>query len=460
MLFEQFKVNGLGCYSYLIGCPGAGTACVVDPERHVERYIDMAEKENVRITAIFDTHVHADHITGTQELAKRTGAPIYIHPGAEAEYEHTPVKEGDVYTFGNARLEAIYTPGHTPNSISLAVTDLARGEEPFGILTGDVLFVGDIGRPDLAGEDLLEQQIKNLYDSLYNKLGSYPDWTEIYPAHGQGSLCGKGMSAKPMTTLGFERRHNKLLGMSFEEFHDVMAGEFELRPSNFMCMVDKNRQGPALISESPEPVKMTLDHVEDAVKNGAVLVDIRKQTSFGAAFVYGSLNIGLSPNSVNWLGAIVPADKELIILAENKTDALDAIWQFQRAGYDNIIGYVDNGVSSWASRGKPLNYLPQLSVESLFHVLDKYKDHKVLDVRTAQERKNGYIEGSEHVPINELIKNGPDQLGYKKDTHVTVVCQSGYRANIAGSYLKAQGYTHIFILIGGFGAWQNYKKNK
>lgn len=459
MLFEQFKVEGLGCYSYLIGCPGKGTACVVDPERHVERYIDAAENNGVRITAVFDTHVHADHITGSRELAQKTGADIYIHPAAEAQYSHKTMDEGDSFRFGIAQIDVLYTPGHTPNSVSLALTDHARSKDIFGILTGDLLFVGDVGRPDLAGEDLLEEQITNLYNSLYTKLGRFPDWTEIYPSHGEGSLCGKGMSPKPMTTLGYERRNNPLLaGLEFEEFRKIMISDFQLRPSNFMSMVEKNRQGPELISDFPSPKKLSLDQIETALDRDAVIVDIRTQTSFGAAFIKGSLNIGLSDNSINWLGTLVPADKELVLVAQSESDAKQAVWQFQRAGYDRIVGYIDHGIIAWAVRGNALNHLPQLTAESLKHVLATYPDHTVLDVRTDRERQQGSIDGSVHMPIEELVHHGPDKLNLDKNSHITVVCQSGYRANIAGSFLKSHGFSHVFSLIGGYPAWRNIER--
>ena len=299
MLFQQFKVEGLGCLSYMIGCPAAGTACVVDPERHVDQYLQVAQKHGLRITHIFDTHLHADHLTGSGELAARTGADIYVHPGVEAAYPHKELHEGDRFRFGAGEIEIIETFGHTPNSVTLAVCDHSRSEDVFALLTGDLLFVGDVGRPDLAGADLLEEQVKNLYNSLHSKLARFPDWTEIYPAHGEGSLCGKGMSAKPMSTLGFERRNNPLLKMSFAEFHKAMTKEFQVRPDNFAVMVDKNRRGPAALAKAAPFVAMSIPQVEEAKKRGARIVDTRVPSAFGAAFIEGAVNIGLTPASVN-----------------------------------------------------------------------------------------------------------------------------------------------------------------
>lgn len=451
MLFEQLRVDGLGCYSYLIGCPAAGTACVVDPERHVGRYIQGAQENGVQITHIFDTHLHADHITGSAELADQTGADIYVHPAVQAEYPHKEVHEGEHFRFGAAELEVLETPGHTPNSISLAVVDHGRSPDVFAILTGDLLFVGDVGRPDLAGEDLLEEQVRNLYNSLYEKLARFPDWTEVYPAHGQGSLCGKGMSAKPMTTLGFERRNNPLLkGLPFADFHELMTTGFQVRPPNFAAMVEKNRLGPILLTEAPTFAELSALQLERAVKAGARLVDTRTQTAFGAAFIPGSLNIGLSPKSVNWLGLVLGAEADIVIIADSPADARQAAHLFRRAGYDRLIGYLGGGISGWALQGKPLDHLPQVTPASLSHVLDRYGDHVVLDVRTDGEWETGHIEGAMHVPLTTLVETGTN---IDKRSHITAVCGSGYRSNIAGSLLKSLGYDHVFSLIGGMTAW-------
>ncbi|MBN2431386.1 MAG: MBL fold metallo-hydrolase [Acidobacteria bacterium] len=456
MFFRQFRVEGLGCYSYLIGCPGAGVACVVDPERFVDHYIDTAQSNEMRITHIFDTHLHADHLTGSVELAERTGGRIHVHPGVQAEYDHCPLAEGDRFRFGSAGIQVLETPGHTPNSVTLCLTDHSRSDEVMLLLTGDLLFVGDIGRPDLAGEDMLEEQVRNLYHSLYEKLGQFPDWTEVYPAHGEGSLCGKGMSAKSMSTLGFERRHNPLLNaMDFQRFREIMLADFQLRPPNFIAIVDKNRTPATRLTGLTEPRKLAAPQVEEAREHGAVLVDIRPATAFGAAFIPGALNIGLAPASANWLGTVVDAGRELVLIAHDEVDVRHAVKQFRRVGYDRIIGYIDRGVSTWAAAGKPLEHLPQLSVQSLKHVLEKYPDHLLLDVRTEEEWRTGHVTRARHKPVSRLLREGID---IRPERHITLVCSSGYRSNIAGSYLKAHGYRHVFSLIGGMTAWENFHR--
>lgn len=452
MFFQQFKVEGLGCYSYLIGCPGAGVAFVVDPERHVDRYLETAEQEGMRITHIFDTHLHADHISGAVELAGKTGAKIYVHPAIEAEYPHQAVHSGDRFSFGVAKVEVLETPGHTPNSITLAVADTSRSEETMLLLTGDLLFVGDIGRPDLAGEDMLEQQVRNLYNSLYNTLSRFGDWVEVYPAHGAGSLCGKGMSSKPMSTLGFERKHNPLLkGMPFDAFLRIMTGGFQLRPPGFVEIVMKNRSTPRPLGSLSEVRRLSVYEVESLRKQEAVLVDVRQATSFGASFIPGSINIGLTPQSATWLGMVVESGKEVIVVSDDEDDAHAAVHQFRRVGFDRILGFLDGGVSNWALSAMPLDHLPQLSVQSLKDILGKYPDHIVLDVRTDEEWAGGHIEKAIHKPIADLVRGSFDIQD--KKSHISVVCGSGHRSNIAGSFLKAAGYENTYSVIGGMTAW-------
>jgi hydroxyacylglutathione hydrolase len=456
MLFQQFKVEGLGCFSYLLGCPAVGVGCVVDPERHVEPYLEAAQGYGLKITHIFDTHLHADHITGSGELAARTGADIFVHPGVQATYPHKDLREGQHFIFGAAELEVIETFGHTPNSVSFAVTDHSRSAEVFALLTGDLMFVGDIGRPDLAGADLLEEQVRNLYDSLYKKLARFPDWVEVYPAHGEGSLCGKGMSAKPMSTLGFERRNNPLLNnMPFKEFHRQMTAEFQTRPDNFMVMVEKNRQGPAPLSDAAPFLPLSLEEVEEAMRKGARIVDTRAPSAFGAAFIPGSVNIGLTPSSVNWLGMVLPAETEIVIVADSPNRAREAAYVYRRAGYDRLIGYLGDGINNWAAQAKELDHLPQLSPASLQYMLNKYDDHAVVDVRNNDEWKSGHIEKAKHIPIGKIFAR---DFSLNHDRHLTVVCGSGYRSNIAGSLLKSLGFKHVFSLIGGMVAWKAFTK--
>jgi rhodanese-related sulfurtransferase len=254
-----------------------------------------------------------------------------------------------------------------------------------------------------------------------------------------------------MTTLGFERRNNPLLaGMSFKDFRRTMTESFQLRPPNFAAIVATNRRGPALLRNAAPFTRLAVPQVERALREGVRLVDVRAQAAFGAAFLPGAINIGLRPSSVNWLGMVLDAESEIVIVADGEADAREAAHRFRRAGYDRLVGYLPDGVSGWALQGRPLDHLPQLTPASLARVLEKYPDHVVLDVRTDQEWQTGHIEGALHLPISDLIKGG---IGLDRGRHVTAVCASGYRSNIAGSFLKSLGHEHVFSLIGGMTAW-------
>lgn len=450
MFFKQIKVEGLGCLSYIIGCPKIGKAFVVDPKRDIEDYIRIADEKNLKITGIVDTHVHADHISGAQELRALTGADIFIHENAAVSYKHKPLKDADRFEIGNAIIDVLYTPGHTPNAVSLAVTDKARGDNPELLLTGDLLFVGSIGRPDLAGGELLDEQVKNLYSSLYEKLGKYPDLVEIYPAHGEGSLCGAGLSAKLSSTLGFERKNNPYFNLSFNDFKNELTATTPFRPKNFTHIIEQNKKGAQFISELVQPVKLTAADIKNAIQDGKKIVDLRDAASFGGAHIPGSLNIGFTPQSATWLGTVVDPHHEIILLSNTRQDIEAGTTLFRKAGYDHIIGFFI-GIFEWIAKGEETGFLPQLSIHGLNRVMQKYPNHHLVDVRRDDEWNSGHIEGSIHIPIHRLIEAGID---LKKDDHISMVCASGYRSNITGSFLKSQGFKHIYSVIGGMNAWK------
>ncbi len=456
MFFRQFTVAGLGCYSYLIGCRQSGMAFVVDPQRHVEEYLRIANDNQLTIVGIFDTHLHADHISGARDLANKTDADILLHHSFPAAFDFRPVGHGEFFHFGNVRVDVLETPGHTPNSISLAIADETRSKEPLAILTGDLLFVGDVGRPDLVGDDLLDEQISNLYTSLHERLGEYPDEIEIYPAHGAGSLCGKSISAKPMTTLGFERKYNPLLSMDQDMFATTMKEGFQPRPPAYVSIVNTNAQGPALLGELPPVLSLTLSQLDRVAEAGARIIDTRSAGAFGSAFLPGAINIGANPNAARWVGLICPPDDAIILFSDSAEQATDCIRQFLRVGLDRILGYFDGGVEDWAALGNPLDHLPQLSAINFQRVLEKFPNHTALDIRTDKEWQVGHLPNAIHYPLEVLAEKMPD---LDPDAHITVICRSGYRANIAGSLLKANGFKHVYSLLGGMMAWDNHVEN-
>ncbi len=453
MYFNQITVPGLGCNSYVIGCPGARQAVVVDPKRDVQDYMDISRDEGMKITHIIETHVHADHVSGNQELKSRTEAAIYYGEGSPVTFDHKELKEGDVIEFGMVKLEILNTPGHTPNSISIIVTDKARSDKPELILTGDLLFVGSIGRPDLAGAEVLEEQVKNLYDSLYKKLHRLPDYLEVFPAHGQGSLCGKGLSAKASSTLGYERLTQPVLQLQgFKEFHDQIAGAFPVRPKSFTHIISSNAHGVPLLERCPLEQTLNPDQFEQIRQQGATIIDTRDTASFGGFHIPGAINIGFEKQMANWIGMVVDPSDNLLLVVDDRDRYDQMTTQLHRIGYDNIFGYLSGGMAAWISSGMPIDSLSPISVHSLKQQLDKKDFGMIVDVRTPEERAQGYIPDSHHVPMTTILANSLDT---PKDEEVILVCGTGYRANIVASHLKQDGFSHVHSLAGGLTAWQN-----
>ncbi len=452
MFFKQFVVEGLGCMSYLIGCPSAGKACVVDPKRDVLEYLDVARKNGMKITHIFETHVHADHVSGNMELKSRTGADIYYMEDTPVTFDHKEVREGEVLELGNAGFEFIKTPGHTPNAMSILVTDKSRSQEPWLVLTGDCLFVGDVGRPDLAGKELLDEQVENQYNSLHNKLNRLPESLEIFPAHGEGSLCGKGMSSKSSSTIGFEKRNNVPVTLSLEEFEKEFKQNFPERPKSFSHIIKTNSNGPPLLERCPMVRDMSPAQVNDEIKRGAILLDIRDTAAFGGVHIPGSINIGIASQTANWIGMVIDPKSELVLLVPDEAAYDEICIQLHRIGYDNITGFLYGGIAGWQEAGLPIGRLWQISAAKLKQKLSTNNYSHFLDVRTPVERGAGYIKGSNHLPLTTLLKEIPD---LPKEEEIIVVCGVGYRGNIAASFLQGEGFKHVHSLAGGMKAWWN-----
>lgn len=453
MYFKQVVVHGMGCFSYVIGCPSAKAMVVVDPKRDVQDYLEISRTEGMKVTHIIDTHVHADHVSGSLELQSYTGAPIYLHESAPVRFSHQSLKEGDIIELGNAKLEVLHTPGHTPNSLSLLVADKARGPEPWLILTGDVLFVGDVGRPDLVGPDVLEEQVSNLYHSLYQKLAVYPDHLEVFPAHGMGSLCGRGMSFKSSSTLGYERRHNPMLQYpDFAAFRRVMTSEFPARPKSFSHIINTNIEGAPLLERCPLEKAMPPDRFAARIEAGAVVLDTRDMAAFGGFHIPGSINIGFAKQVANWVGMVIDPKADLLLVAADK-ESYDAMTtELHRIGYDNIFGYLAGGISAWLFSGRPVEKLAQISIQELKDSLEHGSLKHLVDVRTTAEWDNGHIAGASHIPLTRILDNGVD---LPTDDDLVIYCDTGYRSNIVASFLQQKGYGKVYSMAGGTFAWFN-----
>ena len=457
MYFEQITTPGLGCFSYAIGCPRAGIMAVVDPRRDTGVYLRIAEEFDMRITHVFDTHVHADHISGAQQLRSETGADIYIHESAPVKYESKELKDGDEFTFGSAFVRVLHTPGHTPNSISLLFSDLARSPEPEMILTGDLLFVGDIGRPDLPGEKIIDEQIKNLYNSLHINLGQFQDYLEVYPGHGQGSLCGQGMSVKPFSTLGYERRTNPMLQYrDFEDFKKTILSNLPMRPQSFTSIISGNMEIIPIIPMCDDLTgyALTVDETDKLRKDGITLLDLRDALSFGAAHIPSSINVGASAGSMlNWIGVAIPPDTPFILILPGDKCFEEIRLELERIGYDDDIkGWLKGGIQAWQNSGKETLGITHISASDLRTRLVKAAPPALIDVRSPKEYRDMKIDGSVNLSFERILdKNDCLDILTKESV---IICQSGYRSSIAASLLKARGCDDICILSGGFDAWK------
>ncbi len=446
MIFEQFYLGCLAHASYLIG--SEGVAAVVDPQRDVGIYIDAAREHGLQIAHIVETHLHADFVSGHQELAARTGATIYLGDGSGATFPHHAVREGDEIAFGKVRLRFLQTPGHTPESVTVVVTDLEKGETPAAVLTGDTLFIGDVGRPDLSDTYTPQDLARMLYDSLREKILKLPDETLVYPAHGAGSMCGRNISADRNSTIGRERRTNYALQpMEREAFVSMMTQDLPARPEYFQRDVDYNRRGAAPLESLPPVAALTPADAQTRQQAGATILDTRNATEYASGHIPRSVQIGLGGQFASWAGALLGLDRKLILVAEDMKTAEEARMRLARVGIERVVGAVDGGIAGWAAAGLPLAMMQQITVADL---RDAEGEFSIVDVRRPGEWKGGHIVGAELHPLDSLAKD-VDRLD--RTRHAAVHCKSGYRSAIACSMLEAAGYEGAVNVIGGYDAW-------
>jgi hydroxyacylglutathione hydrolase len=448
---EHFFLACLAHASYLISSDGF--AAVIDPQRDLDIYLDLARQKDLKIEYIIETHLHADFVSGHHELGLRTGARIYLGDGSGATFPHTPVKDGDFVQFGQCRLDFLSTPGHTVESISVVLTDLGDASQPRAIFTGDTLFVGDVGRPDLSAIHTPQELAAMLYHSLHDKLLKFPDDTEIFPAHGAGSLCGRQMSSERFSTIGKERRTNYALqAQSCEEFVRLLTDDLPPRPEYFIRDVELNRQGAAALDRIPPPKPVRAPEVFRLQSEGAVVLDTRPPMQFGMAHVPGSIHIGLSGQYASWAARILGLDTRIILVGEDPDHVRESQMRLARVGIENVQAYLEEGISGWIAGGYELDYIPQITVQELVELLRNEKDRvTVLDVREAGEVAAGAMEHSVRIPLGQLPTRTKE---LDPNMRVVVHCKSGYRSSIAASILRHAGFRDIANLTGGFDAWK------
>ncbi len=466
MILKQFYLNCLAHASYIVGDEESGAAAVIDPQRDIDQYLTFAADHNLRITYVFLTHFHADFIAGHLELRDRVGATICLGRKAVAEYEFKPVGDGTAISLGSVRIEVLETPGHTVESISLVVYEQGRAPEPgsripdpapVAVLTGDTLFVGDVGRPDLRaslGWSASELGAM-LYDSVHEKLLKLPDSTKVYPAHGAGSLCGKAISKETVSTIGDQRRVNYALQpMSRERFVELVTADQPDAPAYFTYdAVLNSRERPTLDQALARELKpMTVEEVAAAVDAGAQLLDTRDPSEFAAAHLTGSVNIGLGGQYATWAGTLLDAARPIVIVADPGAEGQSAL-RLGRIGFDHVVGFLEGGLAAVEREpfGFAITSTSRLSPQTAADRIAGPNPPLVIDIRTSGERADKSIDGSLHRPLNTLREGLPDVA---RDRVLIVHCAGGYRSSIAASLLQRDGFTNVSELAGGVAAWE------
>lgn len=448
MYFEQFYLGCLAHASYMLG--SEGEAAVVDPQRDVEIYLKAADEQGLKIRHIFETHLHADFVSGHLELAKRTGAKIYIGAKAGATFPHVPLRDGLEVRFGKLRITAMETPGHTPEGICLVVTDEEKSRDPWAVLTGDTLFIGDVGRPDLSKTHTPQQLAGNLYDSLHGKLMTLNDQVLVYPAHGAGSLCGRNMRAERSSTIGTEKLSNYALQIkSREEFVRQLTENLPSRPEYFLQDAQINRTGASALSELRDLPPITAAELNELLQQGVFVLDVRPNADFAATHVPGSINIALSGQFASWAGAIMGLNARPVLVADTPEQYAEARLRLARVGIEDPRGFLQGGVAAWKQAGFPLAMVPQITVQELSR--QHNQNLQVLDVRRETEWQSGHIEGAEWFPLDNFKISAPE---LDPSAPVAVHCQGGYRSMIACSLLQRAGVQNILNVVGGFDAWR------
>ena len=466
MLLKRFYDTNLAQASYLIGCAATGEAIVIDPNRDVEQYIRAATVEGMKVTCVTETHIHADFVSGSRELAQRTGAELLLSDEGDADWKYafaaeagaTLLHDGDVFMVGNLKFDVWHTPGHTPEHLSFLVTDTPATDKPMGAVTGDFVFVGDVGRPDLLEKaakiaGTMEAGARTLFRSL-QRFKQLPDYLQIWPGHGAGSACGKALGAVPFSTIGYERIANWGFTVSdADEFVQmVLVGQPE-PPRYFAEMKRINKAGPRVLGGFRRPERLPDSRLEALLVEGALVVDTRTATEYAARHVPGTINIPLNKSFNTWAGWLVPYDRDFfLIVRDSCTHCVDeAVRDLAMIGLDRVTGYLGAEViEAWAAAGHELGTVPQISAGELAE-RRRVGDVTVLDVRGHAEWDAGHLPGVENIPVGYLTER-LDEV--PRDRPVVVHCQSGARSAIAASVLRAKGLTNVVNLTGGFADWQ------
>jgi hydroxyacylglutathione hydrolase len=454
MKIKQFEVAGLAQYSYVLS--SEGEAVVIDPMRDFDRYTEYAAEEGLAIKYVTETHIHADFASGAVALAEAAGAELALSGYDQDPYrysmEHRALRDSDGLKIGKMRLVALHTPGHTPEHLSFVLFDEERNAaQPLALFSGDFLFVGSLGRPDLLGEEAKQELAQDLYRSLHERIASLPDGVQIYPGHGAGSLCGSGMSERAESTLGYERLSQPLFKLEEEAFVREILASVPPMPSYYPRMKELNSRGASSVANLPGKAPLTPARISALLADESVtVIDLRRPEAFGGAHIRGAVNIGSGQNLSLWAGWILDPEQRFI-LVNDKGDDEGSRRSLARVGLEQIEGFAQKGMSAWVDAGMEFTRTAQLSTKE---VVERSRDSQVLDVRSHKEWTGGHIKDALHIPLGELTERLKE---LHKESDIIAVCGSGYRSSIAASLLQANGFTRISSMDGGMTAWNERK---
>jgi hydroxyacylglutathione hydrolase len=456
---RQFVVEGLGHISALVADDSRGVAAVVDPRRDVDVYVREAAERGWRISHVVETHLHNDYVSGARELASITGARHIIGAGAGLSHEHVPVRDGESFEVGSLRFRALETPGHTPEHVAYAVADRSRADDPMLLFSGGSLLVGAVGRTDLLGADNAEPYARQMFHSLHDRVLAQPDFVQLLPTHGGGSLCSKDIASTPRSTIGFERRHNGLVGI--EEIGAFVRALLENQPAYpryFSRMRPINQAGPAPLGPVPDATPLASEHVRDLIAGDAIAIDLRSPSDYLVAHLPGALSIPAGSSFGTWLGWVVPHDRPLVLVLDGPHQWDDAIRQALRIGYDEIRGYLHGGMTRWQALGFDVEASGGATVGELRRWLESGAGATngrpaplVLDVRQRDEYEQAHVPGALHLMAGDI----PDRLAeLPRDRPIVTICTVGYRSSVAAGLLRSAGFEDVTWISGGVPAWR------
>ncbi|MCA1803622.1 MAG: MBL fold metallo-hydrolase [Rhodothermaceae bacterium] len=438
-------MNKIALSSYILA--GSEVCAVIDPQRDIEIYIDEARELGVEITHILQTHMHADFVSGHMDLAEKTGAKIYVAKDANCTFDHIGLSEGDTIEIEDFVIKVLETPGHSPDHLCFVVVDTSRGKDPVCAFVGDTLFVGDVGRPDIF-PDIAQELADKLYHSLFDKILKLPDFCEVLPAHGAGSLCGRAMGAKWRSTIGYEKKYNAPLQITDkDEFIRSLTEGMPSAPDHFHRCNDINREGPELVSELPRMKNLNAESFKKMIDKGKVaVVDTRSYLAFGSQHIPGSWSLDINGNLPTFAGWVLPVDKDLLVVADNFEEAEKTNVWLRRVGQDRGVAYLDGGMSGWAVKGYKSDHITQISAEDLHDKITGSSTFVLLDVRATNEYDDSHIEGAINIPVADLREKHKD---LNKKDEIIVICSSGNRSSLGVSILRQHGFKNLYNVAGG-----------